>query len=965
MTNFFEKKDRWGHGLALWVLVLMIPPMIVGGHYLKRIKLENDVENWLPKEDTNAITLDWYLSHFPNEETIFITWKGSSINDPRIKLLERKLEGVPDSDGIPRGGVPYVDRVSTPQEGLKRMLKQLSNPDEAVRRMTGLLIGRGPLKVRLTDVGRSRKRQTIAQIESTIQEKLGISVEILDPFYPPEIDFSRADADLLEEILAAEAARLEDEEDDFTEDYILEIAPHDLQVTFRGINYSPQETEALRGELEQLRSPSSEHLPEGEPLIAETFFQPGTPVSVLVRLSEGGVAEKEKSIEAIRQAALSCAISPEILHMGGRTVASAALNVEVKKSARNERYPASQFWKRSPILTSMLLGMLLSFFMLKSVRLAVLVLVSSLFTVYLSLALVPATDGSMNMVLVVMPTLLMVLTMSGAIHVANYWKHAVLKTPQRAVPEAYRMAFTPCLLASVTTAIGMSSLGSSSLVPVKDFGIYSSIGCLIGFVAVMYCLPSMLQFWPARAVNAAQLDSRPWHLLGGWLCRHHLPVTILCLGFGVWAASGLRHFSTETKVIRYFPDDSEIVADYHFIEDNLVNIVPVDTIVRFDAQARKDLTFVERMELVRRIEERIRQHPEISGAVSLADLFDRKSIPPREERNSIQGRLFIRNSRHLENKVFSEERDASSLVSRAIEPGAEPVPAKERSKNHYRLSSPEDELWRISAQVAIMSNLDYGDLTDEIDEIAQSELKLHPGTEHIVTGMVPIFLRTQEAVLESLIRSFAFAFALIALVLMIVLKDPLSGLLTMLPNLWPVGVVFGLISWYGIDVDIGTMITASVALGIAIDGTLHLLTWFRQGIREGLSREEAIGLAMGHCAPAMWQTSMIIGLGMFILSFADLLLVSRFGWLMASLILAAMFADLILLPAMLAGSLGRFIARRIQSEESSEPPPAELSESADDQGRPPAPSVREPHLQSYAEADRELLRKNSGLSPNH
>lgn len=280
------------------------------------------------------------------------------------------------------------------------------------------------------------------------------------------------------------------------------------------------------------------------------------------------------------------------------------------------------------------------------------------------------------------------------------------------------------------------------------------------------------------------------------------------------------------------------------------------------------------------------------------------------------------------------------------------------------MSNPEDELWRITAQVAIMSDLDYADLTEEINLMAQEELRLYQA-DHVVSGMVPIFLRTQEAVLESLIRSFAYAFIIIAIVMMIVLKDFVAGLLTMLPNLWPVGVVFGLISWSGLDVDIGTMITASVALGIAVDGTLHLLTWFREGIAEGKTSEEAIALAMGHCAPALWQTSMAVGLGLFMLSFADLLLVSRFGWLMATLIFAALIADLILLPAMLAGSLGTWIARRVKPEDQdasmnlddeSESVVTEENSSSNENSAP------EPHIHTNPEAKAKFFRKDSGKS---
>ena len=184
-----------------------------------------------------------------------------------------------------------------------------------------------------------------------------------------------------------------------------------------------------------------------------------------------------------------------------------------------------------------------------------------------------------------------------------------------------------------------------------------------------------------------------------------------------------------------------------------------------------------------------------------------------------------------------------------------------------------------------------------------------------VAGLVvPLFLRTQQAVLRSLIESFGLAFALIAIVMIVVLRHPISGLISMLPNLFPVGVVFGLISWARIPVDIGTMITASVALGIAIDGTLHLITWFQEGIRDGLSRDEATCKALRHCGPAMWQTSIAIALGMLMLTGADLLLISRFGWLMAALIAMALIGDVVLLPALLHGWLGAIIERTTRHE---------------------------------------------------
>ncbi|MEO1999007.1 MAG: MMPL family transporter, partial [Planctomycetaceae bacterium] len=178
---------------------------------------------------------------------------------------------------------------------------------------------------------------------------------------------------------------------------------------------------------------------------------------------------------------------------------------------------------------------------------------------------------------------------------------------------------------------------------------------------------------------------------------------------------------------------------------------------------------------------------------------------------------------------------------------------------------------------------------------------------------------------------------------MILLRNPLSGLITMVPNLLPVCVVFGLISWCRMAVDMGTMITASVALGIAVDGTLHLLTWFRAGIRAGKSRDTAIADALAHCGPAMWQTSCAIGVGLLVLFPAELLLISRFGWLMAALIGTALIADIILLPALLAGPLGKLIERAMQRTE-----PAAAA--------PRVQPLQQPHMQQASSETQRIVR---------
>ncbi|GIW98927.1 MAG: membrane protein [Pirellulaceae bacterium] len=198
----------------------------------------------------------------------------------------------------------------------------------------------------------------------------------------------------------------------------------------------------------------------------------------------------------------------------------------------------------------------------------------------------------------------------------------------------------------------------------------------------------------------------------------------------------------------------------------------------------------------------------------------------------------------------------------------------------------------------------------------------YPGSLDVVyTGVVPVVYKAQRTLLISLIESVAWAFALIAVVMTCLLSpartfwqtfrpDNLmqavaAGAISMIPNVFPVVVIFGFMGHLGTLIDIGTMMTASVAMGVAVDDTIHFLTWFRNGLREGLDRRAAIFKAYTHVAPAMTQTTIIGGLGLSVFALSTFTPTQRFGTLMLTLLSAALVGDLIFLPALLASPLGR------------------------------------------------------------
>jgi predicted RND superfamily exporter protein len=116
--------------------------------------------------------------------------------------------------------------------------------------------------------------------------------------------------------------------------------------------------------------------------------------------------------------------------------------------------------------------------------------------------------------------------------------------------------------------------------------------------------------------------------------------------------------------------------------------------------------------------------------------------------------------------------------------------------------------------------------------------------------------------------------------------------------------------WLGIAIDIGSMMTASIALGVAVDDTIHFLSWFRGNVLRMRDRKAAIIASYRQCGTPTLQAACISGLGLSVFAFSTFTPTQRFGWLMLTILVAGVIAELVMLPAILAGPLGRVFEPR-------------------------------------------------------
>jgi len=175
----------------------------------------------------------------------------------------------------------------------------------------------------------------------------------------------------------------------------------------------------------------------------------------------------------------------------------------------------------------------------------------------------------------------------------------------------------------------------------------------------------------------------------------------------------------------------------------------------------------------------------------------------------------------------------------------------------------------------------------------------------VYTGVVPIVYKAQRALLENLMESSFWSFVTITPLLMFVSRSIAGGAVAMLPNVLPVLVIFGAMGWLGISIDIGSMMSASIALGVAVDDTIHFLSWYRKDLNRLRDRRAAIRSAYRHCAPPTIQAALISGLSLSVFVLSTFTPTQRMGWLMLSILVCGMVAELIMLPALLAGPLGK------------------------------------------------------------
>jgi len=620
----------------------------------------------------------------------------------------------------------------------------------------------------------------------------------------------------------------------------------------------------------------------------------GDTTSILVGFTPEGVQQRRRLVPLIRAAAI---------RFGGADAKDIHLAGPVIDGYEVDR--ASQWAMTQCAPISSVIVLVVCVLCLDSIYVAGLVFGVATAAQMVSLALVYYTGGTMTALLVVLPSLTQVLAIAAGMHLVHYVADSTDAANKpwdwnRMVSEGVRIGWVPCVLSAVTTAIGLGSLAASGLESVRQFGVYAAFSVCTTCGLVLFLIPRGLRFgkkFNRRFCVRKRVDG--WNMLLGIQLRYRWGISTVAILLAFVAIQGISKLKASVQISTLFSSQSRLLQDYSWIEKHLGPTVPIDFLV--DLKFDTTHSFLSDLEEIRSIKKELLRNANVSQVLSCLDLLpESDGIGTVETRNRVASGL-LTNMEIGSDPSFDAQLHDSRIVK------------EEMIKSGYLRFDGAKNRYRLTAYLSALGGQDYSDILEQLREKVSGITEGNPRISFEVSGVMPLVQGIQHQLLSDLHLSFVGAFVLIAMVMTVLRAGVFEGLIAMIPNVFPSLVLFGILGWLDYEIDIGTMMTASIAMGVAVDDTMHFLTNVDRQVQSGESLARSLATTYRRCGGAVIQTTLVCCAGLSVFALSDFLPTARFAWMMIILLLLALIGDLVILPAILLAFKDRWV-KRIQIE---------------------------------------------------
>ena len=473
-----------------------------------------------------------------------------------------------------------------------------------------------------------------------------------------------------------------------------------------------------------------------------------------------------------------------------------------------------------------------------------------------------------NIMTYVVPTLLFIIGVSDAIHIQARFRENMAKdnsSPKESMLITMMQMSKVIFLTSLTTAIGFIALTTTSINIVQEFGLEIALGVMIAWFISILVVPSGIMlfrafddknrstFSPLLYWLADTIPRRPW-----------LFITIpLIISFSM--IYKIKDVSTDASLMDDLRPKNKLYQDLKFTEKYFGGVLPFEVLISIDPSNDKKIIEPDIFQYIDKVESLLRSEMEESRFFSLS--------------------TFLRSVKRIRGDdaeaIYSQE-----MIERIIE---------EQSKQDLKLVSNDKKMTRVTGLIENKTSSEMKKIYNKLDSLSNS---FPPYLSIECTGTTVVALRTNDYLVQSLVNSLGLALFFISVVMAVMFKARSILFASLVTNLIPIFTILGIIAWFGVSIRPPTAMTFAVALGIAVDDSLHFLLRYRKELRQGMNRVEAIKSTIINTGSALMITTTILVSGFSILLFSAFLPTYQFGLLSASMIGVALLCDITLLPAL-------------------------------------------------------------------
>lgn len=476
------------------------------------------------------------------------------------------------------------------------------------------------------------------------------------------------------------------------------------------------------------------------------------------------------------------------------------------------------------------------------------------------------------------PTIILTIAIADSVHILITMLHEMRNGSSKrdAIIESLRVNFTPVFLTSITTMIGFMSLNFSDAPPFRDLGNITAMGVAAAWAYSIIFLPALMSILPMRVKQRPASHTTGMSKLADFVIGKYKPIFIAMTAVVIALAALIPQIELNDKFVEYFDESIEFRTDTDFAQENLTGVYQMQFSITADNEGGiSDPEYQKNMDGFKIW---FSQQPEVVHVQSLTDIM-----------------LRLNKNMHGDDPAMytlPKERDLAAQYLLLFEMS---LPYGLDLNNQINV---DKSATRFIATLENVSTREARDLEERAGKWLNANFPSSAASK--ASGPFIMFAYISQRNIEGMLTGTTVAFILISLLLTFALKDVRLGAVSLVPNLVPALMAFGIWAVFIGQVDVAASIVTATSLGIIVDATVHFLSKYQRAKRQrGADTEGAIRYAFSTVGTALWVTSAILIAGFAILSLSAFRINQELGLLTAVTLVCALFADFLLLPALL------------------------------------------------------------------